>query len=146
MSIQLTSPAMQSSPAYTVAVRALCEFTAKQGDLDLRFTPAPSSQEGMAGHQTVASRRGAGYRSEVSLSGRHRHLAVRGRADGFDAERVRIEEVKTHKGDLSRMPANHRDLHWAQAKVYGWLLCQQFELAEITVALVYFEIGTQRET
>ncbi len=28
--------------SYTVAVRALCEFTAKRGDLDLRFTPAPS--------------------------------------------------------------------------------------------------------
>ena len=26
---------------YTVAVRELCEFTAKQGDLDLRFTPRP---------------------------------------------------------------------------------------------------------
>lgn len=28
---------------YQVAVRALCEFTAKRGDLDLRFTlrPAP---------------------------------------------------------------------------------------------------------
>ena len=24
--------------SYAVAVRALCEFTAKQGDLDLRFT------------------------------------------------------------------------------------------------------------
>ena len=32
---------------YTVAVRELCEFTAKHGDLDLRFTPAPTAQEGM---------------------------------------------------------------------------------------------------
>lgn len=40
---------------YTVAVRALCEFSAKTGDLDLRFTPSPSptAQEGMAGHATV---------------------------------------------------------------------------------------------
>jgi hypothetical protein len=29
------------APRYTVSVRALCEFTAKQGDLDLRFTPTP---------------------------------------------------------------------------------------------------------
>ena len=28
---------------YTVAVRALCEFTAKAGDLDLRFTPSPTA-------------------------------------------------------------------------------------------------------
>ena len=33
--------------SYSVAVRALCEFTAKVGDLDLRFTPSPSAQEGI---------------------------------------------------------------------------------------------------
>ena len=54
---------------YTVAVRALCEFAAKQGDLDLRFTPSPTSQQGISGHQTVAASRSASYRSEVSLSG-----------------------------------------------------------------------------
>ena len=58
-------------PLYTVAVRALCEFTAKQGDLDLRFTPSPSAQEGIAGHALVASRRGEHHLSEVSVSGRH---------------------------------------------------------------------------
>ncbi len=53
--------------AYTVAVRTLCDFAAKQGDLDLRFTPSPTAQEGTAGHRTVASRRQPGYRAEVSL-------------------------------------------------------------------------------
>ena len=48
---------------YTVAVRELCEFTAKQGDLDLRFTPAPTALEGMAGHAVAAARRGDGYRT-----------------------------------------------------------------------------------
>jgi len=64
---------------YTVAVRELCEFTAKQGDLDLRFTPAPTALEGMAGHAVAASRRGAGYRAEVALSGSYQTLRVRGR-------------------------------------------------------------------
>jgi DNA excision repair protein ERCC-2 len=40
---------------YSIAVRAMCEFTAKRGDLDLRFTPSPSAQEGMAGHLLVAA-------------------------------------------------------------------------------------------
>ena len=31
--------------SYVIAVRSLCEFTARQGDLDLRFTPVPSAQE-----------------------------------------------------------------------------------------------------
>jgi len=48
---------MTAAARYIVAVRALCEFTAKQGDLDLRFSPSPSAQEGIAGHAVVASRR-----------------------------------------------------------------------------------------
>ena len=54
--------------SYVVAVRTLCEFTAKAGDLDLRFTPAPTSQQGIAGHGTVVSRRGKNYESEVKLN------------------------------------------------------------------------------
>lgn len=132
--------------SYTVAVRALCEFAAKQGDLDLRFTPAPTAQEGIAGHKTVASRRSGGYRSEVSLSGAYKHLVVRGRADGYDPDRQRVEEVKTHRGDVERIPDNHRALHWAQAKVYGWLLCEQFGLSHIEVSLVYFDVARQKES
>ena len=131
--------------SYTVTVRGLCEFAAKQGDLDLRFTPSPTSQQGIAGHQTVASSRSASYRREVTLSGEYRHLVVRGRADGFDPDRQLLEEVKTYRGDLDRMPANHRHLHWAQAKVYGALLCREFDLAALTVSLVYFDIGKQQE-
>ena len=131
---------------YTVAVRELCEFTAKQGDLDLRFTPAPTALEGIAGHAVAASRRGAGYRAEVSLSGSYQSLRVRGRADGYDPAQQRIDEVKTFKGRLDRQPASHRHLHWAQAKVYGWLLCEQEQLEQIDVALVYLDVGTQQET
>lgn len=36
--------------AYSVAVRELCEFAAKTGDLDHRFTPSPTAREGIAGH------------------------------------------------------------------------------------------------
>jgi DNA excision repair protein ERCC-2 len=51
---------------------------------------------------------------------------VRGRADGYDPQaQSQLEEIKTHRGDLARQPANHRHLHWAQAKVYGWLFCEQ---------------------
>jgi DNA excision repair protein ERCC-2 len=138
---------LNESPAtYVVAVRALCEFTAKVGDLDLRFTPSPTAQEGMAGHGIVTSRRGADYQAELSLSGDFGPLHVRGRADGYDAAHNLIEEIKTHRGDLARMPANHRQLHWAQLRVYGHLLCAARGLASVNLALVYFDIGTQQET
>ncbi|MDC8758340.1 ATP-dependent DNA helicase [Janthinobacterium fluminis] len=132
--------------SYVVAVRALCEFTAKEGDLDLRFTPSPSAQEGMAGHAAVAARRDAGYQREVSLSGAYGPLRVRGRADGYDPARRQLEEIKTFRGDLAAMPANHRQLHWAQARIYGHLLCQTLGLDGLRVALVYFDIASQKET
>jgi DNA excision repair protein ERCC-2 len=100
----------------------------------------------MAGHLIVAGRRASGYETEITLTGTHRGLTVRGRADGYDPTARRLEEVKTYRGDLERMPANHRTLHWAQALVYGHLLCRARGLAELTVALVYFEIGNQKET
>jgi len=37
--------------------RALGEFAAKQGDMDLRFTPSPTSQQGINGWQAVAASR-----------------------------------------------------------------------------------------
>jgi Rad3-related DNA helicase len=131
---------------YTVAVRALCEFTAKQGDLDLRFTPSPTAQEGIAGHAVVAARRGEHYRSEVALEGDFGLLHVRGRADGYDPDQNLIEEVKTYRGQFSSIPDNHRHLHWAQLRIYGHLMCVQLDMEQVNLALVYFDIGSQQET
>ncbi len=140
--------AAPSGPAanLAVAVRALCEFTARSGDLDLRFTPSPTALEGILGHQLVAGRRPAGYETEIALQTTFESLTVRGRADGFDPARQGLEEIKTHRGDLARQPANHRALHWAQLKVYGWLLCEARGYEHLALALVYFDLGTQAET
>lgn len=132
--------------SYSIAVRALCEFTAKVGDLDLRFTPSPTALEGIVGHRTVASRRSEGYQSEVALEGVYQNLKIKGRADGYDPAQNCLEEVKTYRGDLSKQPANHRQLHWAQAKIYGWLMCQKLDLEHINLALVYFDIVSEKET
>ncbi|MCC2638679.1 MAG: box helicase family protein [Moraxellaceae bacterium] len=131
---------------YTISVRELVEFTAKTGDLDLRFTPAPTAQEGIEGHRIVASRRGPGYRAEVPLKAEFGTLSIRGRCDGYDPGRRLLEEVKTHRGDLARLPDNQRALHWAQARLYGAMLCASEELEALDIALVYFDIGSQKET
>ena len=62
-----------------IAVRELCEFAAKRGDLDRRFTPAPSAAQGMAGHVRVAGRRAGDYEREISLNGTIGGLQIRGR-------------------------------------------------------------------
>jgi len=131
---------------YSVAVRALCEFTARTGDLDLRSTPAPSALEGIAGHALVQGRRGNVYETEIKLTGQFQDLTVQGRADGFDPLAEQVEEIKTHRGPLEGVRPHHRALHWAQAKVYGHLLCAARGLSQVNVALVYFNVATEEET
>jgi Rad3-related DNA helicase len=133
------------SDTYSISVRALCEFAAKEGDLDLRFTPSPSAQQGREGHQLVASRRPPGHEAEVKLTGCYQNLLVNGRADGFDAARNVLEEVKTFRGAVAAIASNHSALHWAQLKVYGWLMCQSRTLEHITLTLVYFDVVNQSE-
>ena len=72
---------------YTVSVRELCEFTAKRGDLDRRFTPSATALEGLLGQNAVAQRRGQDYETELVLETTCGPLRVRGRADGYDPRR-----------------------------------------------------------
>ena len=116
---------------YQVAVRALCEFSAKRGDLDLRFTPSPSALEGIAGHTLVTSRRPAHYQREVALDGRYRHLQVRGRADGYDPQANCLEEIKTHRGDLLTIKS---------AGAYGMSMASRYNLHDLPGAVYSDEI------
>lgn len=131
---------------YVVSVRTLCDLTARLGDLDQRFTPAPTALEGMAGHHAVTASRDANYQTEISLTGEFENIFVRGRADGYDPDQNQLEEIKTYKGSIDRIPENHRILHWAQIKVYGWLFCQERELDEINLAVVYYNVSSRDET
>ncbi|MBR9870257.1 MAG: ATP-dependent DNA helicase [Gammaproteobacteria bacterium] len=129
-----------------VAVRTLCEFAARHGDLDFRYTPAPSAEEGIAGHQAIQDNRGYGYKSEYSLTGKCMGLKLSGRADGYNPHNGRLEEIKTHRGDVSRIREHQRALHRAQLRVYGALLCRQEKRKKLELALVYFDIGKSKET
>lgn len=129
-----------------VAVRTLCEFAARSGDLDHRYTPSPNADEGIAGHARVRARRGAHYATELPLAGECEGLALSGRADGYDTRKHCLEEIKTHRGDLSRLSAAQQAQHWAQLRAYGALLCASEGLDAIELALVYYDVGRDRET
>ena len=137
---------LDTNGRYTIAVRSLCDFTARAGDLDLRFTPAPLAREGIEGHAALARRRGSDYETEIVLEGEHEDLQVRGRADGYDPADNRLEEFKTYRGDLGRMPESHRAVHWAQLRMYGALLCRVRGLSQLRLALVYYNLKTELET
>ncbi len=100
----------------------------------------------MMGHHAVTARRDYSYLTEVTLTGEFQNIYVRGRADGYDLNLNQLEEIKTYKGHLDRMPDNHRQLHWAQAKIYGYLMCEERNLKTINVALVYYNVTTKDKT
>lgn len=128
-----------------VSVKALVEFAAKTGSIDRKFTPGPSAMEGIEGHKRVAANRSDDYDTEISLSIEYQNLLIRGRADGYRPDKNCIEEIKTFYGDFEKIPKNHQQLHWAQAKMYGWMFCTQEGYSEINLALVYFHLGDQKE-
>ena len=130
---------------YTVSVREFCEFTAKRGDLDRRFTPSATALEGLMGQSTVAQRRGPDYETEIALQATCGPLRLRGRADGYDPRRRCLEEIKTIRGHPEEIPENRRQLHWAQLQTYGALFCRARDLSEIALALVYFDVASQSE-
>ncbi|WP_396622227.1 helicase C-terminal domain-containing protein [Marinobacter sp. W-8] len=129
-----------------VAVRTLCEFAARHGDLDFRYTPAPTAEEGIAGHQAIQSKRGYGYKSEFSVTGLVLGMELSGRADGYHPHKNRLEEIKTHRGDVSRIRPHQQALHRAQLRAYGALLCRQENRKSVELALVYYDIGRDKET
>ena len=142
----LRADAGMSPPVYTVSVRSLCEFTAKRGDLDRRFTPSATALEGQALQMAVYARRAPGYEIELPLEARWGNLLVRGRADGFEADVNRLEEIKTIRGPVDLIPENRRALHWAQLETYGALIAADRGLEELELALVYVDADTQNET
>ena len=49
------------------------------------------------------------------------------------------------RGRAAEIPENRRRLHWAQLQTYGALFCQARGLAEIRLALVYFDVDSREE-
>lgn len=131
---------------YPVSVKALAAFTAKQGHLDLRFTPSPTAEEGTRIHQLIAQRRGADYQAERVLNYAYAGLQLSGRADGFRESEGLLEEIKSHRVPLDRVPSNHRHLAWAQLKLYGGMLCEELGLEHLSLSLVYVHVVTLEES
>ena len=141
-----TAPPLQRPPLFSVPIKPFCAFVAKVGDLDLRFTPVPTAEQGMAGHKAVVYSRLGDYRAEVMVEGVVEGLHLRGRIDGLYAEQATLDEIKTHRGAVERIPANHTALHWAQLRTYGALYGRAQGLDELTLRLCYFDIDERRET
>ncbi len=145
-----------------IAVRELVSFVLRSGDLGAAFMSASRAVEGTRGHQFVQDQRSAAYRSEVPVRflvddpeppGKDEEgvpiaplrLDISGRVDGVleEAGSLLVEEIKTTYAALREDRADH-PVHWAQAKMYAYILAQQGDLKEVDVQLTYVQLDTEQ--
>lgn len=130
------------------SVRELVGFALRSGDLVFGgFSRPDRLVEGTRGHQHVQRARPADYRAEVPISYRVEAddlvLEISGRIDGLlvaDAA-VLVEEIKTTEADLDEI-SRENPAHWAQAKLYAFMVAEQEGLDAIDVQLTYLQLAT----
>jgi DNA excision repair protein ERCC-2 len=122
----------------------------QQGDLKGSFISSKRALEGMFGHQILQNRRGETYRREVRISYEVTDhpsgivLEIQGRIDGIykQDELFTIEEIKTTHLDLAELELSENGLHFAQAKLYGFLFLKNFKQEKVIVNLTYYQLKT----
>ena len=138
---------MASKPIFSVPVRDLVEFALRQGDLggERDFVGPRRALAGTRGHQKLQRSRPAGYQMEVRLCHEIETadfiLRIQGRIDGLlaSAEEVLLEEIKTVQGGWDRVAD---PLHWAQAKLYGFIYAHDNALEQLAIQLTYLDLDT----
>lgn len=139
----------------SISVRNLVEFILRSGNIDNRRKSGPDTGamlEGARLHRMLQRRMGADYHAEVLLRYRQSRedydIIIEGRADGIiyqgdiPKEQVTIDEIKSTYQDLERM-TEPVPVHLAQAKVYAFIVANEFRLREITVRMTYIHVETQ---
>ncbi|MBT5007134.1 MAG: ATP-dependent DNA helicase [Halieaceae bacterium] len=134
---------------FGVNVRDLVAFCHRSGDIDHRYTPSPSAEQGIEGHGRIYRRRPESYQREYPVNFIHCeqgiNLHLRGRADGVDLARGLVEEIKTCRVDAASIPAAVKELHYSQARIYAALVAIQHDLDCLEVRLTWLNIDSDEE-
>ena len=149
MQVPNSDPILYTMPPRLLktSVRELVGFVLRSGDLIFGgFSRPDRLVEGTRGHQKVQRARPADYQAEVPISylveTDEIALEISGRIDGLlvEDDAVLIEEIKTTEADLDEIPEN--PTHWAQAKLYAFMVAEQSGLDTIDVQLTYLQLDT----
>jgi len=136
---------------YSVQVRELIEFALRCGDLgrERLFVGPDRALAGTRGHQRIQKSRPEGYQKEMAVSFEIETddlvLRIQGRIDGLMVapSEVTVEEIKTVQG---RWDGLADPLHWAQAKFYAFIYCQEYPLEKAAIQLTYLHLDTDEVT
>lgn len=134
-----------------VSVRNLVEFVLRSGDIDNSFMSMSRAVDGTKAHQKVQKSYGLEYNPEVTLKHSINYdiftIELQGRADGIInlPDQIIVDEIKSTTKDLDDISEDFNELHWAQAKCYGYIYCLQNNLDSINVQLTYFHIESEEK-
>ena len=132
-------------PKLTLPVRSFVEFVLRSGDLLSGFSDRNRMADGVRAHKRLQKMRGTAYAAETPISYREKRddleIEIVGRIDGLivTPDRILVEEIKTitHAFDQDRPD---RAKHWAQAKVYAFIIGHQLSVASVDVQLTYVRL------
>ena len=134
-----------------ISVRALVEHVFKSGSIDARFRSQSAMLDGARIHQKIQKTYQEGDQKEVTLSTEFRYdgltFLIDGRCDGllFHEDKVIVDEIKSFSQPLEQLESEGYSVHWAQAKMYAYIVSLDRQLEEINVQLTYVDVKTEEK-
>ena len=133
------------------SVREFVELVLSSGSLDNRFTSNARAIEGVKAHQKLQKSNAEVYKKyekevflKLNIDMDIFILDLEGRCDGIiiEGNDVIVEEIKSTYKPLYEIEEDYNVLHWAQAKLYGYMLCKERDIDNIYVQLSYYNLDT----
>ncbi|MEH7415393.1 ATP-dependent DNA helicase [Neobacillus drentensis] len=134
-----------------ISVRTLVEYVFKSGSIDARFRSQTAMIDGTRIHQKIQKTYQEGDQKEVYLSTEIHYeglsFLIDGRCDGilFQDDKIIIDEIKSFSQPLDQLEPEGYPVHWAQAKMYAYIVAMDRELEEIDVQLTYVHVETEEK-
>ncbi|WP_160722858.1 ATP-dependent DNA helicase [Bacillus sp. USDA818B3_A] len=134
-----------------ISVRTLVEYVFSSGSIDARFRSQTALTDGTRIHQKIQKSYKEGDQKEVYVSTEIPYdgliYIIDGRCDGllFDDDSVIIDEIKSFSQPSGQWDTEGYPVHWAQAKMYAYIIAKDRELEEMDVQLTYVHVETEEK-
>ncbi|WP_078593072.1 ATP-dependent DNA helicase [Evansella clarkii] len=133
-----------------ISVRPLVEYAFRSGSIDAALQVKNTALlDGVKTHQRVQGQYGVNDRKEVPLECTVEYkdftFQIEGRCDGLlkDEEgKVTIDEIKSSQRGVGQINAEGNEVHWAQAKLYGFMYAKDHRLEDIAVQVTYADVDS----
>ncbi|ANF94682.1 helicase C-terminal domain-containing protein [Paenibacillus bovis] len=135
-----------------IPVRPLVEYVYRTGSIESGFRVAQSMQEGTRIHKQIQQGYAEHGEKEVHLKTEIPYhdllFRIEGRCDGLWVDEnglLTVDEIKSTSISAEDI-GDGREVHWAQAQMYGYMLAHDRELEQVRIQLTYVHKSSGKET